>query len=67
MTNLSPVAKAVVAFIIGAVLFVANLLVIDNGHWTAHDTAAILSWLGTTLGVYLVPNKGTTDTTGTVV
>lgn len=52
---LSPYAKAVVAFIVGAVVFVGGLL--TDGDWNLQDTISLVGWLAATFGVYQTPNK----------
>lgn len=55
-------AKAVVAFVIGALVFGGGL--ISDQVWNTQDTIAMLGWVGVTLGVYQVPNKPALPPTG---
>jgi hypothetical protein len=55
--NLSPVAKAVAAFVVGLVNFVAGLLVEGLGNTT--DTLNLIAWIVGTVAVHQVRNTPT--------
>lgn len=53
--NLSPMAKTIAAFVLGLVVFVAQL--VADRSFGIQDVIALAGWLGVALGVYVVPNK----------
>lgn len=56
--KLSPVAKAVVAFIGGLVAFLIGLL--TDGNFTQQDAGLLAVWVLQTVGVYKATNKPAT-------
>lgn len=52
--KLSPFAKAVVAFVVGLVGFIGQLLI--DGKFDSQDLITLGVWVATTLGVYQTPN-----------
>jgi hypothetical protein len=62
MKSLAPYAKAVAAFIVGAIVFAGGLLV--DGDWTKADTVTLLGWISATVAVYQTPNRPVAETGG---
>lgn len=56
MIRLSPIAKAVVAFIGGLAAFLVGLL--TDGNFSGEDAGLLAVWAAQTYGVYRTPNKG---------
>jgi hypothetical protein len=57
--TLSLYAKAIVASLATAINFIAGLA--SDGVWSAEDTGNLILWLGSTFGVWAVPNKRVTQ------
>lgn len=53
--KVSSFAKAVVAFIAGAAVFILGL--VTDGDWNLQDTIALIGWIGGTGAVYQTPNQ----------